>query len=534
MEKRAFLAVFLSVLVFILYQYYYISKFEPAKIIPEEEKTIEKPEKTTMPSAVKDADIASKTEEVAKVRETTIKEREIKINTGVTEVVFTNRGGKIKTINLLKYKTKDGSPVNLVKDAEAKLLPLKMEFTDKKFSDAVNSALFDVSETEETITLSPGRRSIALGFSYIDESGFEIYKEYTLYQDEYKIDVSVKTGGESAAGGFSYQVLWGPGLRPDGGSDGYSYEGPTAYIGRELVYDGVEEKGGQVYHEGDIKWVAMQNKYFMTALIPVETKGFKSITKASETGDVSVGLEYISVGGRAENRVILYAGPKESEILKSYNVSLEEIIDYGWFDFLAKPLFKVLKLFYGFTHNYGIAIIILTVIIKLIFYPLSQKSLKSMQKLQKLQPELKIIQERYKNDRQKMSAELMRLYRENKVNPFGGFFLIIIQIPVFIALYKLLMVSIELRQAPFFGWIKDLSDKDPYYITPLIMGATMFVQQKMTPSAGDPMQAKIMLIMPIIFTFMFLNFPSGLVLYWLVNNILSIAQQYLIYREMKK
>jgi YidC/Oxa1 family membrane protein insertase len=533
MEKRAFLAVFLSVLVFILYQYYYISRFEPSKIIPEDEKKVEKAEKPAESPVIRD--IAPTAEETSKIRETTVKEREIKIDTGVTEVILTNRGGKVKAINLLKYKTKGGAPVNLVKDAEGKLLPVKLEFTDKNFSDAINSTLFDIAETEDAITLSPNRRNASIGFSYRDDSGFEIYKEYTFYHEEYKVDVSIRTGGGAAsAGGFSYQALWGPGLMSEGGSDGYSYEGPTSYIGRELVYDKLKGKGEQIYHEGNIKWVAIQNKYFMAALIPLEAKGLKAISKTSGTGDVSVGLEYISAAGRAENRVILYAGPKESEILKSYNVSLEEIINYGWFDFLAKPLFKVLKLFYSFTHNYGIAIIILTVIIKLIFYPLSQKSLKSMQKLQKLQPELKIIQERYKNDRQKMSAELMRLYRENKVNPFGGFFLIIIQIPVFIALYKVLMETIELRQSPFFGWIKDLSDKDPYYITPIIMGATMFIQQKMTPSAGDPMQAKIMLIMPIIFTFMFLNFPSGLVLYWLVNNILSIAQQYLIYKDMKK
>ena len=157
-----------------------------------------------------------------------------------------------------------------------------------------------------------------------------------------------------------------------------------------------------------------------------------------------------------------------------------------------------------------------------------------MKKMQKIQPELKIIQERYKNDKQKLSMEMMRLYRENKINPFGGIFPILIQIPVFVALYNVLMHSIELRQAHFIWWIKDLSDKDPYYITPILMGATMLIQQKMTPSGGDPMQAKVMLIMPIIFTVMFLSFPSGLVLYWLVNNVLSIAQQYAIQKEVKK
>jgi YidC/Oxa1 family membrane protein insertase len=531
MEKRAFLAVFLSALVFILYQYFYLSKIDTTQIKPKEVKGIEQgaaPESPVPPQT----EILVK-EEVA-AEERVINEREIKINTGVTDVVLTNKGGKVKAVYLQKYKAKDGKPVNLIKDTEDRLLPVRLDFIDKKFSDTVNSAVFDVSETEDVINLSQDKRNSTIKFFYKNSSGLEIFKEYTFYYDDYKIDVSIKTdGGALPAGGSSYQVLWSPGLREDGNSDGYSYEGPTSFINSELVSDKVD-KGGQVYHEGDIGWVAIQNKYFMAAIIPVIKENLKAVVKTSDAGDLSAGLEYASASGKIDNRFILYAGPKGIDRLKTYNVSLEKIVNFGWFDFLARPLFKVLKLFYKYTHNYGIAIIILTVIIKLIFYPMSQKSFKSMQKMQKIQPELKIIQERYKNDRQKMSEELMRLYRENKINPIGGFLPVIIQIPVFVALYNVLMYSIELRQSPFIWWIKDLSEKDPYYITPILMGATMLIQQKMTPSGGDPMQAKVMLIMPVIFTFMFLNFPSGLVIYWLVNNVLSIGQQYLIYKDMKR
>lgn len=529
MEKRAFLAVFLSVLILILYQYFYISRYDTQKIQPEGTKKVEQggkpPDKELIPAITEDE----------KIKDIVVEEREIRVNTGVTEVVLSNRGGKLRAINLQRHKTKDAKPINLIKKTEGTSLPIKLEFPDKKLSDTLNSTLFEVKDTENIINLSSDKKEITVRFHYTDGSGFEISKEYTFHHNDYKIGVNIKIdGGTLLPRDFSYQVLWGPGLESDGNSTKYSYEGPAIFINKNLTTDKLKEKGEQIYHEGDIKWVAVQNKYFMVALIPLINENLKAIIKTSDIGDLSVGLEHNSFNGKGDNSFILYAGPKEADRLESYNVSLEKIINYGWFSFLARPLFKVLKLFYKFTHNYGISIIILTVIIKAIFFPLSQKSFKSMKKMQKIQPELKIIQERYKNDKQKLSMEMMRLYRENKINPFGGIFPILIQIPVFIALYNVLMYSIELRQAHFIWWIKDLSDKDPYYITPILMGATMLIQQKMTPSGGDPMQAKVMLIMPIIFTVMFLSFPSGLVLYWLVNNVLSISQQYVIQKEGTK
>jgi len=219
--------------------------------------------------------------------------------------------------------------------------------------------------------------------------------------------------------------------------------------------------------------------------------------------------------------------------------NLSAAIDYGWFDFVAKPLLKLLHFFYSYVGNYGVAIILLTVLIKAIFWPLSHKSYKSMEQMKKLQPLLSQLREKYKGDRQKMNEEMMQLYKTYKVNPAGGCLPMIVQIPVFFGLYQALLHSIELRHAAFIThlpftnliWLADLSAKDPFYITPLIMGATMFIQQKMTPAPGDPTQAKIMLLMPVVFTFMFLNFPSGLVVYWLVNNIISIAQQWWMLRK---
>jgi YidC/Oxa1 family membrane protein insertase len=246
----------------------------------------------------------------------------------------------------------------------------------------------------------------------------------------------------------------------------------------------------------------------------VDLKGPQNIIPPGQSGSFSYSL---------------YLGPKEYDLLKAQGVGLEDAIDFGsWMKWLAMPLLISIKFINNYVSNYGIAIIILTILIKIIFWPLGNKSYKSMKEMQKLQPKIAELREKYKNDKTKLSQETMALYKTHKVNPLGGCLPMIIQIPVFFGLYKALMYSIELRHAPFYWWIQDLSAKDPYYITPIIMGATMVIQQKMSPPMGDPMQAKLMMLMPVVFTFLFINFPSGLVIYWLFQNILSIGQQYYI------
>jgi YidC/Oxa1 family membrane protein insertase len=240
-----------------------------------------------------------------------------------------------------------------------------------------------------------------------------------------------------------------------------------------------------------------------------------------------------------EQKFILYAGPKEYDRLTSYHKYLEEAIDFGWFIFgsllpvrlVAKPLFYVLRFTYSVTQNYGIAIILLTIFVKLLFHPITKKSLVSMKAMASLQPKVTAIREKWSDNKEKMNKELMNLYKETGVNPFGGCLPMLLQMPVFVALFNVLYVTIDLKGAPFMLWIYDLSDKDPYYVLPIIMGATMVIQQMTQPSAMDPTQAKIMMFMPVIYTFFFLSFPSGLVLYWLINNLLSIAQQYWINKQ---
>ena len=290
-----------------------------------------------------------------------------------------------------------------------------------------------------------------------------------------------------------------------------------------------------------LQWAGLENNYFILALVP--TSGDMGI-KAKLDGDVYrllVGQNLIIEPGTSQSLdCTYYIGPKKASAMAGAPNELKRSIHYGWFDIIAKPLIVGLNFLYTYVGNYGVAIIILTILIKLLFWPLSQKSYKSMDQMKRIQPMMAEVREKYKDDRDQMNKEVMRLYKAHKVNPAGGCLPMLLQIPVFFALYQALLGAIELRHAPFIThlpftdlvWLADLSAKDPFYITPIIMGGTMFLQQKMTPTAGDPTQAKIMLFMPIVFTFIFLNFPSGLVVYWMVNNILSIAQQWMITRKV--
>jgi YidC/Oxa1 family membrane protein insertase len=283
--------------------------------------------------------------------------------------------------------------------------------------------------------------------------------------------------------------------------------------------------------KGNVQWVALQDKYFLSVLIPAHASG----ALAKKEGDklASAAVRFAPPAPETGYSMQLFAGPKEYDTLKAFNIGLEDTIDFGWFIFgswsfvkaVAKPIFYVLRYLYEFTHNYGVTIILLTVGIKLMFAPLQYKSYKSMKQMQVIQPKVAALQAKYKDDRERLNKELIKLYRDRKVNPVGGCLPMVLQMPVFVALFNILFMTIDLRQAPFILWIKDLSVQDPYYILPIVMGASMVVQQKITPTTMDPTQAKVMLVLPAVMTFLFINFPAGLVLYWLTNNVLTITQQ---------
>jgi YidC/Oxa1 family membrane protein insertase len=283
--------------------------------------------------------------------------------------------------------------------------------------------------------------------------------------------------------------------------------------------------------KGDIRWYAFKGEYFTTLLIPPPSE--KNVTLSVKGGEknllrATMTSSPFSIPAKQTAKIPyrVYIGPKEEGQLKSLGIDAEKLVDFGWFTVVAKPLLWFLKLTNKVTKNFGIDILILSILIKIIFLPLTQISFKSMKEMQKVQPEMNRLKEAFKNDKARLQQEIMLLYKRRKINPMSGCLPMVIQIPVFIALYNALQYTIEMRHAPFFLWIKDLAAKDPIYITPLIMGATMVIQQKMTPTAADPAQAKLFMLMPVMFTFLFLNFPAGLVLYWMVNNILSIAHQY--------
>jgi YidC/Oxa1 family membrane protein insertase len=340
----------------------------------------------------------------------------------------------------------------------------------------------------------------------------------------------------------------------------YDVHGPTTYADNTLNTQKMSDlvKGAKNFDK-NVLWSGFEDKYFLGAVISVNGS-IETVQVRQNNGYVEniISSPRISLapGANAAVSYRLYFGPKDLDILKAQGSKLEEVINFGWFilpsiksAWLAKPFLYALKFFYKYIHNYGVAIIIITVILKALFYPLTNASYKSMKEMQKLQPKMEALKEKFKNDRDAMNKAVMELYKTHKVNPMGGCLPMVVQIPVFFALYKALMFSIELRHAPFILWVKDLSAPDalfgvipqglpffggfPIGPLPLLMGVTMVIQQKMTPSNMDPTQAKMMMALPFIFTFMFLNFPSGLVLYWLVNNILTIAQQAYINRTLK-
>jgi YidC/Oxa1 family membrane protein insertase len=327
-------------------------------------------------------------------------------------------------------------------------------------------------------------------------------------------------------------VRWGPGLHTDLEANG-SYANPMTFINGERWVDAPKPGQASLERSGVVQWTAVQNKYYAIAAIPRTATEWDVTHEGRNALEYATSLRWPLHTASTAVHFTVFAGPKELRQLTSFEAngkSLAELVyyNYGWVRILRPDiwLLRPLQWMYGATQNYGVAIIIITMLIKLLFYPLTVKSFKSMQAMQHLQPQMKRLQDIYKNDRQKLNEEMMKLYRDQKVNPLGGCLPMVVQIPVFISLYQVLYASIELRHAGFIWWIKDLSAPD--YPLALVMGASMVIQQWMTPTTGDPRQAKMMLFMPIIFTFMFLNFPTGLVLYWLVNNILTITQQYVM------
>ncbi|MBE0617948.1 MAG: membrane protein insertase YidC, partial [Proteobacteria bacterium] len=368
-------------------------------------------------------------------------------------------------------------------------------------------------------------------------SGLALEKTYSLEPGRYDLSLDVRV--VNGTGGVVRDRL-GLLLVQDFSSaqDQYAFTGPAYFKAGSLEEVKLKAVKDTVKEPGEVAWAALLEKYFLVAALPSNPENALRIAPyLGQEKVVEMELDgpafELAPGTEHAASYRLYLGPKLPEALAPLGSNLQDVVHYGFFHVIAKPLMVFLNIIYEFTGNYGIAIILLTTLIKAVFWPLSARSFKSMQRMKELQPKMQRIKEKYGKDKERMNVEVMQLYKSHKVNPLGGCLPMLVQIPFFFALYKILLGSIELRHAPFFFWIQDLSAKDPYYITPLLMGASMFLQQKMTPVTGDnAAQMKMMMYgMPAIFTFMFLNFPSGLVVYWLVNNLLSIAQQAMLLRK---
>ena len=464
------------------------------------------------------------------------KETTIRITTGLATYLITNKGAMLKNILLSKHKTEKGEPIDLVDQKDGAILPLALESNNNEVTNILQNAYYQPST--ELLELSESKPTGTLKMQLTHASGLSVLQEFTFRYNDFMVDINTQIKAPALASqNLSYNVLYGPGMggKVTSQTDYIVFSGATTFVNNERIETPPEDIVNEVIYRGDLAWTSFQNKYFGVALIPGE--GIKSAVIKKSGDNVYVGLKMESIQSTAYSSHILYAGTKELKVLEKSGHKLFRLMDYGWFGnkfaFLVKPLLKVLQYFYDMFNNYGWAIIFVTIIIKIIFSPLTHKSFKSMKGMHKVQPYVKVIQERHKGDRQKMNEEMIELYKKHKVNPLGGCLPMVLQIPVFIALYHALFFSIELRGAPFIGWIKDLSVADPYYVWPVVMGVTMFLQQKLNPAIGDPTQQKIMMFLPIVFTFLFMSFPSGLVLYWTVNNILTISQQAYVYKFTK-
>jgi YidC/Oxa1 family membrane protein insertase len=463
-------------------------------------------------------------------------DRELIVETEKYRAVFSSVGARLKAFELKEYRVSaksDAPPITIVEPDADRYATLRT-IGSEGFSLSAD-ARYTISVAEDTLRLEAGESRQVI-FRTTSPGGLQIEKILTFRGDQYDFDYRLlvtNAGTLPASGILSVSLVHAWDASQEGGH--LEFVGPATLAGDKLQTDKVSDiiKEPRTYGEDSV-WSAFQSKYFMKAVIPLEGAANKVLVQKSDDAVENVFVSpHLSLrpGEALSLDYLLYFGPKDLNILKAVDHQLARAIDFGFFAPIARPLLYVLKFFYSFIGNYGIAIILLTAIIKALFWPLTQKSYSSMKAMQKLQPEMVRIKEKFKNDRERLNRETMELYKTNRVNPLGGCLPMLVQIPVFFALYKVLLDAIELRHAPFALWLTDLSAKDPYYITPIVMGATMFIQQKMTPTNMDPMQAKMFMIMPVVFTFLFLNFPSGLVIYWLVNNVLTIAQQYLINRK---
>lgn len=544
MEKRVVLFLVLSLgIIFgydLLLKELGYSPFSTSPII-DQEVTTTLPQKgadaeTTTSSSLSEPSSISSTIPSA---EPLLTEEIVVVETPLFRADISGQGGVITSWELKEYLTQTEEHV-----------PVQLVYPNGQFPEPLTVQI--KGNEEETRRLRQGNFQIQKDFNELDEShptgkvllthsssesDLWLQKELTFHYDSYVVDIIIRTRGISndidVLLGTNFGVVeWGQGF--------IGLLGSAWMVGNEMEKLSPDADAPILRRDGPVRWLALQDKYFMSVFIPENANGLFS--KLETEMVVSAGMSLPGGSGEQVHKTKLYAGPKKYDVLKSFEIGLEDTIDFGWFIYgswsivkaVAKPLFSVLRFIYDYTHNYGVAIILLTVGIKLLFVPLQYKSYKSMQGMQTIQPKVLALQEKFKDNKEKLNQELMKLYKEHKVNPVGGCLPMVLQMPVFVALFNILYMTIDLRQAPFMLWITDLSAQDPYYVLPVLMGISMVVQQKIMPTTMDPTQAKMMMILPVGLTFLFVTFPAGLVLYWVTNNVLTVTQQFVTDRYILK
>ena len=574
MEKRAILAILFTFFIIIFWTLIQ-SKFfpPPPKTQPQEVKKEEvSPQEKTVEKRTKLGEARLLKGGKSPVRRKVAPPKEVTVETQNYWAVFTSDDARLKHFKLKKYEDraqqsaittkltqfvdeilgkkaeepKRPEPLDLVNTKEEKDLPLGLTLS------AAGLPLDENWEVDkDQLRLLQNGEKGEITFSKSLENGITVSKRFMCSAELYtiKLEVSVQNGSSkevrNQVGLEWIAKIELARLAKEGDKDyGLKYtflrnqKVEKKVFGRTGSSGCVPGCGSQkttiepfeTEEKGDIKWFSFGGEYFTALVAPPASKEITLAVKGSEkdllTADIMTPSGTIPPQGKVNATYQIYLGPKDENRLKTLGVGAEGLVDYGFFTIIAKPLLWFIRLTHTVTGNYGIDIIVISILIKIIFLPLTQISMKSMKEMQKVQPEMNRLKEQHKEDKAKLQQEIMLLYKRRKINPLSGCLPMLIQIPVFFALYNALQNGIEMRHAPFLLWIVDLSAKDPIYITPIVMGATQFIQQKMSPTTGDPAQAKMFLLMPVMFTFIFLNLPSGLVLYWLVNNVLSIAHQY--------
>jgi YidC/Oxa1 family membrane protein insertase len=490
----------------------------------------------------------------------------IRVKTDVLELAIDPRGGDVTQLNLLQYPRRQDRP-----DVPFQLFDNGNERTYLAQSGLIGNNAPDQasgralwSSDKQSYELADGQQQLTVDLK-LSEGGINYVKRFTFKRglnaecsakeqalkkpgciepSAYQVGVTYLIDNQS---GKDWSGMVYAQLKRDNSGDPSSTTatGVSTYLGAavwtpEKAYTKVsmkdiDKESLKMSVQGG--WVAWLQHYFVTAWVPSKDENHQVMTRKDKQGNYIVGFTgpslNVAAGSKLESNLVLYAGPKLQDYLGQLSPGLELTVDYGPLWFLSQPIFWLLEHIHSLLGNWGWSIIVLTLIIKLAFFPLSAASYRSMARMRAVSPKLQALKEKFGDDRQKMSQAMMELYKKEKINPLGGCLPILIQMPVFLALYWTLLESVEMRQAPWMFWITDLSIKDPFFILPIIMGATMFVQQMLNPTPPDPMQAKVMKMMPIVFTFFFLWFPAGLVLYWVVNNCLSIAQQWYITRKIE-